>query len=445
MRLNHLARQKGAKKVLIDLLYKKSYCICIPEPKLIQLYFNQVSPIWIQDFLLTKNTLGFSVIPMFMFIFIKNKRLSSQESAGLQRLLYLLIAQVDISARVDQILLEHRNNKAAWIYYLLYELMQFKLSDFLESSDKQIKILSLAKCIEFFLEKSSTEMRTELCLNTDKKGYHIVQKAMYLIANEALHPLQRAYLTNITENLVQKITPIAIETLIFQVQYQGFSFIWCVLCAWLQLVFADEAFNQAKIDDFTRLINGLLDKVSSERLTQILLERNGMGYVVTLLHISFMQSKLRDVNQESINSLNAIFILWLKKIFANLTIKTIESMLENLPNLLLKDAHFLIVTRQKIMTEFFDYLVQFSRLNSNDLLYLNNLKERLEEQFFVRNKAVRLFQQVQTYCNLFKPGVNLLCCGSRDSALDTMQDETRALMGNSSCVRLSYCYSTMGS
>ena len=52
MRLNHLARQKGAKKVLIDLLYKKSYCICIPEPKLIQLYFNQVSPIWIQDFLL---------------------------------------------------------------------------------------------------------------------------------------------------------------------------------------------------------------------------------------------------------------------------------------------------------------------------------------------------------------------------------------------------------
>ena len=111
---------------------------------------------------------------MFTFIFIKNKRLNGQESARLQRLLYLLISQVDISARVDQILLEHRNNKAAWIYYLLYELMQFKLSDFLESSDKQIKILSLAKCIEFFLEKSSTEMRTELCLNTDKKGYHIV-------------------------------------------------------------------------------------------------------------------------------------------------------------------------------------------------------------------------------------------------------------------------------
>ncbi|RDH40595.1 MAG: hypothetical protein CFE62_002940 [Candidatus Aquirickettsiella gammari] len=56
MRLNHLARQKGAKKVLIDLLYKKSYCICTSEPKLIQLYFNQVSPIWVQDFLLTKNT-----------------------------------------------------------------------------------------------------------------------------------------------------------------------------------------------------------------------------------------------------------------------------------------------------------------------------------------------------------------------------------------------------
>jgi hypothetical protein len=104
-------------------------------------------------FSFNKKYTGFSVIPMFMFIFIKNKRLNGQESARLQRLLYLLISQVDISARVDQILLEHRNNKAAWIYYLLYELMQFKLSDFLESSDKQIKIFSLAKCIEFFFRK----------------------------------------------------------------------------------------------------------------------------------------------------------------------------------------------------------------------------------------------------------------------------------------------------
>lgn len=445
MRLNQLARQRGSKKILIDLLYKKSYCICIPESELVQLYFNQVSPTWILDFLLTKNTLGFSIIPMFMFIFIKNKHLSGQESVRLQQLLYLLITQIDISATADQILLENRNNRAAWIYYVLYELMQFGLSDFLESSDKQIKILNLAKCIEFFLEKSSAEMLTKLCLNTDKRGYHIIQKVMYLIADEALHPLQERYLTNITEKLIQKTTPIAIEARIFQIQDQGFSFIGCVLYTWLQLVFVNEIGNQSKVDNFTRLISCLLDKVSSERLMRILLERNGTGYVVILLHILLMQSKPRNLNQESIDSLNPIFNLWLKKIFASLTIETIESMLESLPGLLLKDARFSIVRRQKIMTEFFDYLFQFSRLKSKDLLYLNSVKERLEAQFFARNKVVKLFQQVQTYCNLFKPCINLLCCASPDSVFDTTQDETRSLMRHSSCVRLSHSYSTINS
>ncbi|MFM2321885.1 MAG: hypothetical protein RLZZ225_38 [Pseudomonadota bacterium] len=445
MQLNHLASQKGARKVLIDLLHKKSYCICIPEPELVELYFNQVSPRWIQDFLLTKNTLGYSVIPMFMFIFVKNKHLDSLQSLRLQRLLYLLIAQVNISVSVDQILLENKNNKAAWIYYVLYELMQFNLSDFLESSDKRIKILSLVECIEFFLEKSSAEALTRLCLNTDKKGYHIIQKAMYLIANEALHPLQRVYLTNITEKLIQKTIPMAIESRIFQIQQQGFSFIWCTLCVWLQLVFTDGVFNHAKIDNFTRLINGLLDKVRSESLMQILLERNGIGYVLILFHILFRQSKLSDFNQESINSLNPIFNRWLKKIFANITITIIESMLEHLPNLLLKDTRLSKATRQKLMTGFFDYLVQFSRLKSDDLLYLDRLKERLEDQFLSGNKVVKLFQWVQTCCNLFKPCVSLSGCTSKSSELDASQDETYALMNNSGRVQLNYRYSTISS
>jgi hypothetical protein len=445
MQSNHLARQKGARKVLIDLLHKKSYCICIPEPELVELYFNQVSPRWIQDFLLTKNTLGYSVIPMFMFIFVKNKHLDGLQSLRLQRLLYLLIAQVNISVSVDQILLENKNNKAAWIYYVLYELMQFNLSDFLESSDKRIKILSLAECIEFFLEKSSAETLTRLCLNTDKKGYPIIQKAMYLIANEALHPLQRVYLTHITEKLIQKTIPMAIESQIFQVQQQGFSFIWCTLCVWLQLVFTEGVFNRAKIDNFTRLINGLLDKVRSESLMQILLERNGIGYVLILRHILFRQSKLSDFNQASINSLNPIFNRWLKKIFANLTITIIESMLEHLPNLLLKDTRLSKATRQKLMTGFFDYLVQFSRLKSDDLLYLNRLKERLEDQFLSGNKVVKLFQWVQTCCNLFKPCVNLSGCTSKSSELDASQDETYALMNNFGRVQLNYRYSTISS
>jgi hypothetical protein len=55
--------QKGTRKLLVDLL-KKGYCLCIPDPNLIKSYFEEVRSSWVQRFLLTKNTLELSIIPM---------------------------------------------------------------------------------------------------------------------------------------------------------------------------------------------------------------------------------------------------------------------------------------------------------------------------------------------------------------------------------------------
>ena len=95
MLLSWLDNQKGIRKLLVDLLYKKGYCLCIPDPKLIKSYFEQVRPGWTQEFLLSKNTLGLSVIPMFMLIFVKNKRLTTDQSKRLLELLHVLMSRLE--------------------------------------------------------------------------------------------------------------------------------------------------------------------------------------------------------------------------------------------------------------------------------------------------------------------------------------------------------------
>ncbi len=71
--------QKGTRKILVDLLYKKGYCLCIPDPKLIKSYLEQVRSTWIQKFFLNKNELDLAIIPMFMLIFINNNCLTYEQ------------------------------------------------------------------------------------------------------------------------------------------------------------------------------------------------------------------------------------------------------------------------------------------------------------------------------------------------------------------------------
>ena len=95
----------ASKKVLTELLYKEDYCLCIPDPEVVASCLQKLDKAWIKEFLLQKNVIGFSVIPMFVLIFIKNKRLEDEESQRLSQLTTLLVQQLDTPA-IDPILLE---------------------------------------------------------------------------------------------------------------------------------------------------------------------------------------------------------------------------------------------------------------------------------------------------------------------------------------------------
>lgn len=431
-----LEHQKGTRKLLADLLYKDNYCLCIPEPELIKLHLNTVSSSWIQKLLLSKNTLGLSVIPMFMLIFIKNKLLTAEQSYRLQQLLYLLVTQAEINT-IDQIFSEKLNNEMDWVYYILKELMKFTHYDFLLSQEKKLRIIAFAECIEFFLEKSSPEKVTELGLDPEKKGFPVIQKVMYLIAYKPLDPLQVSYLTSITKKLIYKTSKLAIDRQILQIQFEGFSFIWCALSTSLQLVFLDEEINQVKIDSYRSLISFFLNKMDSEKLMAILLEKNGIGYFFVLRYIFFIQSKLTQENQEKIKPFNTDFNLWLKSLFSVLTIETIELMLVKLPSLLLTNTSFPIVNRKKIMNQFFDYLFNFTQLKSHEIARLNVLKEQLDNQIFPISKPIKLFRQVRAYFNLFKLQLNFSSV-KEIKELDDDLNENSTLIRHSDYAKLVY-------
>ncbi len=99
----YLKQQKGARKDLIELLYKQDYCPCIPDANDVQTLLDKVNKVWIKSFILGKNPSGLSVISMFIVIFIKNKRLNSEACARLLELIGLLLNQLETVA-IDTIL-----------------------------------------------------------------------------------------------------------------------------------------------------------------------------------------------------------------------------------------------------------------------------------------------------------------------------------------------------
>lgn len=155
MLLSRLDNQKGTRKILVDLLFKKGYCLCIPDPEIIKSHLEQVRPNWIQKFFLSKNDLKLSVIPMFMLIFVKNKSLTSDQSRSLLYLLHVLIARSEFDT-IDQIFFDNKMNQIGWVYYILSELIKFTLDDFGISDKNSKRIMALAASIEFFLTRPAS-------------------------------------------------------------------------------------------------------------------------------------------------------------------------------------------------------------------------------------------------------------------------------------------------
>lgn len=388
--------QKGTRKLLVDLLFKKGYCLCIPDPNLIKLQLEQVRSSWVQRFLLSKNTLELSVVPMFMLIFIKNKCLSADQNKQLLELIEVLISQAEVDT-IDQIFFASNIQQMAWIYYQLAELISFTLEDFVSSDKNSKRIMTMAAAIELFFNKASLFTVTKFALNTENNGFNILHKLFYSISYESLHPSQIIYLSAISKKIITKTSNLGIETLSFQIQQNGFSFIWSVLGTWLQLVFEPVNFNQFKIKHYTRLIDCLFKKIPIKKLSSILLENETRGYIIILRYFFFQRFKHNPDFSEFFH-----FERWCQILFSALSLQEIELILDNLSLLLNNNSNLSSADRQQLMQNLFTYLFEFCHLQPLEILRLRELQEQFEERFFPSNKVIKFFKQLSPCCNFFK-------------------------------------------
>ncbi|TLY47654.1 MAG: hypothetical protein E6K54_04465 [Gammaproteobacteria bacterium] len=429
--------QKGTRKLLVDLLFKKGYCLCIPDPNLIKLQLEQVRSSWIQRFLLSKNTLEFSVVPMFMLIFIKNKCLTADQNKQLLELIEILISQAEVDT-IDQIFFASNIQQMAWIYNQLAELISFTLEDFVSSDKNSKRIMTMAAAIELLFNKASLFTVTKFTLNTENNGFNILHKLFYSIAYESLHPTQIIYLSAISKKIIAKTTNFGIETLSFQIQRNGFSFIWSVLGTWLQLVFEPVNSNQFKVNHYTNLINCLFKKIHVEKLSSILLENEAKGYIIILRYLFFQQFRFNPFHYDLRESCH--FKRWCQKIFSALSLQEIELILNNLSLLLSNDSHLSQNDRQQLMQNFFTYLLEFCHLQPLEMTRLRELQEQLEDRFFPSNEVIKFFKQLRVCCSFFNPAK--LLSSNRSKKGEIFLYESNDLL-IPECARLNTNYLTM--
>lgn len=389
-----IVNQKGTRKLLVDLLYKKGYCLCIPDPQLIKSKFQQVRSNWVQKFLLSKNNLELSIIPMFLLIFVKNKCLTTEQNKQLLELIDILISQAETDT-IDQIFFENDNQQKVWIYCLLAELIKLTFEDFICAKNNK-RIITLATAIELLFDKADTVTVTKFTLNTENNGFNVFHKLFYIIAYKSLHPNQISYLSAIGRKLIDKTNHFGIETLSFQIQLNGFSFIWSVLGTWLQIVFEPANANQFKIKHYTRLIDCLFKKIPVKKLSFILLEKETTGYIIILRYFFFQRFRHAHDFNELFH-----FKRWSRIIFSALSFREIKLILDNLPLLLSNDSNLNFEDRQNLIQNFFTYLFRFCHLQPLEISRLRELQEQFENRFS-NNNVIKFFKQLSTRCSFFK-------------------------------------------
>lgn len=393
MLLSPIDNQKGARKLLVELLFKEGYCLCIPDPNLIKSQFEQVRSSWIQRFLLSKNTLELSIIPMFLLIFIKNKCLTTEQNKHLLKLINILISQAEMDT-IDQIFFDNDTQQMAWIYCLLAELINLTLENFINAKNNK-RIITLATAIELLFDKADVFTVTKFTLNTENNRYNVLHKLFYVIAYKNLHPSQIRYLSAIGKKLIVKTNNSGIETLSFQIQRNGFSFIWSVLGTWLQIIFEPANANQCKIKSYTRLIDCLFKKIPVKKLASILLENETNGCIIILRYFFFQRFRQNQDLSELFH-----FKRWCQIIFSTLSFQEIELILDNLPLLLTNDLNLSSEDRQQLIQNFFAYLFEFCDLQPLEFSKLRELQEQFKDRFS-GNKVIKFFKQLSIRCSFF--------------------------------------------
>lgn len=430
MLLSPKVNQKGTRKLLVDSLYKKGYCLCIPDPQLIKFQFQQVSHSWAQKLLLSQNnTFKLSIIPMFLLIFVKNKCLTTEQNKHLLELIDILISQAEMDT-IDKIFFE-KDKQNVWIYCLLAELMKLTFEDFISAKNNK-RIITLATAIELLFDKADSVTVTNFTLNNENIGFNVLHKLFYIIGYKSLHPNQIRYLSAICRKLIAKTNHYGIETLSFQIQLNGFSFIWSILATWLQIVFEPANANQFKIKYYTRLIDCLFNKIPVNKLSSILLEKETSGYIIILRYFFFKRFRHADDFTELFH-----FKRWCQIIFSALSFQEIELILDNLPLILSNNSNLNAEDRQELIQNFFTYLFEFCHLQPLEISRLKELQEQFEDRFSDTN-VIKFFKQLSTCCSFFK---TLKLRGSSINKAKICRDENSDLLPE--YARLNANYLTM--
>ena len=390
----YLGPQKGFRKKLIDLLYKEGYCLCIPDVSAVQALLDKVNKIWLQTFLLTKNPSGFSVIPMFIVIFIKNKQLSAEACANLLDLIGLLLRQLE-SVAIARILFEKKADNPALVYYLFNELLQSK-----RLLKNRVRMQALASCLQMLLEKINAEIINDIILDSEEKGFNVIRRVLAGIAYNALDEEQIPCLVNITKRLIAKSGSATIDKRILQIQCDGFSFMWCSLAAWLEYV-SESLSDRRTIEGLATLITVLLEKADISQLPEILIEKEGEGFSLMLAYV--LLTTLPILSYEEKHYLTTLYLPWLEKLFSRVDYAQGEVIIEKTFALLMNNTRLTLLEKQRIESQIFGYLLCFTTLTAAERTHLSDLREQLTQQFFpVQSAKKSLLSPIRNYFSLFK-------------------------------------------
>lgn len=162
------------------MLYKKAYCLCIPDPMMVKSLLDEIDKKWIRVFLMQKNSLEFSVVSMFVNIFVKNKQLTIKECKKLLDLIALLIGQLEI-IDCDKIPFEKKHDNPIIFYCLFNELMLAKKRSPSRISAEivPVRVQSLVNCLHMILGKMSmqtinllvSELKSSFTSTQEEKDY----------------------------------------------------------------------------------------------------------------------------------------------------------------------------------------------------------------------------------------------------------------------------------
>ncbi len=260
---------------------------------------------------------------------------------------------------------------------------------------------AVASCLQMLLEKVNTEVVNDIILGFAGKGFNVIQKVMACIAHHTLDEEQTNNLVSVTKLLITKADTATIDRQLFQIQNNGFSFMWCSLTTWLENV-SKPLSNRLKIEGLATLITVLLEKADACKLPLLLIEKEGDGLRLIFSYVFFTTSPL--FAHEKKQYFNKFYSPWLEKLFLRVDRIQGEVLIKKTFDLLMNNTLLNLQEKQRMEGQIFAYLIGFAELTAEEKDHLSRLREeRFSKVFFpVRGASKTLCSPIQNYFSLFK-------------------------------------------